>query len=130
MNLRPTLSALMVRLHRITPQLADYHLAQMSDPEVEEHFEMYRRNGLATDVELSAVGLSHRSGDVSSTRFSRPETMTACSRRSALHPIAATESGPVMPDSEVKNRGRRAAVSSGGRRRTRRASAEAECGRM
>lgn len=54
MTTRSTLTALMVSVHRITPELAAYHLARMSDSEVEEQFEMYRRSGLVPETELSA----------------------------------------------------------------------------
>src|SRR5271163_1450825 len=57
---------------------------------------------LFAGVELSAVGPTIRSGDESSTRFSRPETMTAGLRRSTLFP----EVGQSLPDSEVENRGK------------------------
>jgi hypothetical protein len=60
------------------------------------------------ETELSVVGPTIRSGDLSSPRFSGPETMTAGSRHSTLFPeiLAKQKSGQAMPDSEVKNRGK------------------------
>jgi len=90
----------MVAIHRISPQLADYHVAEMSDEDLAFRLQMYHRLGIA-GAELSVVGPNLRSGDLSSTRFSGPETMTAGSRHSTLFPT-----GQAMPDSEVKNRGK------------------------
>jgi hypothetical protein len=53
-------------------------------------------------VELSAAGPKPRAGNVSSTRFSRPATMTAGSRPSTLF----LNAGRPMPDSETENRGK------------------------
>ena len=57
-------------------------------------------------MELGVVAPGNRAGNVSSTRFSRPATMTAGPRHSALFPSSRPNinAGVVMPDSEVKNR--------------------------
>lgn len=107
-GLRQKISELMVAIHRITPELAEYHIADMSEDDLQFRLRMYTRLGLA-GVELSVVGPTIRSGDLSSTRFSGPETMTAGSRHSTVLPkgiFARQKSGQTMPDSEVKNRGK------------------------
>lgn len=76
---------------RIPPELADYHVAKMTAIELGERFQIYVRNGLAdsrtiTGAELSVAGPKSRAGHVSSTRFSRPATMTAGRRHSTLFP--------------------------------------------
>jgi len=53
-------------------------------------------------AELSVAGPKSRAGNVSSTRFSRPATMTAGPRHSTLFPNYDTS----LPDSEVENRGK------------------------
>ncbi len=50
-NLRQTLADLMVEVNRISPELADYHLAQMTDREVREQFELR-----AGEIHVSAAG--------------------------------------------------------------------------
>jgi hypothetical protein len=44
------------------------------------------RMNQSTEMELSVVGPNPERGNVSSTQFSRPATMTACPRHSALFP--------------------------------------------
>lgn len=58
------------------------------------------------EVKLSAEGSNPRSGNLSSSRFSGPETMTASLRHSTLLPKFGQpkENTPPMPNSEVKNR--------------------------
>lgn len=60
----------------------------------------------AAEVKLSAEGSNLSSGNLSSSRFSEPETMTASLRHSTLLPNSGqpTETARPMPDSEVKNR--------------------------
>lgn len=49
-SLRQSVSELMVIIHLIDPELADFHVSQMDDVEVYERFQHY------TGMELSAVG--------------------------------------------------------------------------
>jgi len=97
----------MVRVHRITPELADYHTAEMSDSDLAFRLQMYNRLGVA-GAELSVVGPQTRAGNAVSTRFLRPATMTAGPRHSTPFPAdrERQKTSPVMPDSEVRNRGR------------------------
>jgi hypothetical protein len=101
-TLRGTVADLMVRVHRISPELAATHTRQMPASEVKQRFLWYVRNLTTTGAELSASdpNVAPRSGNVSSTRFSRPETMTAGSRHSTPFP----GDGKRLPDSETKNR--------------------------
>jgi hypothetical protein len=100
-NLRQVVSELMVRIHRISPELADLHVREMEPSEVKWRFLFYVRSGLA-GMELSVASATLRAGYESSTRFSRPATMTARPRRSTLFPLYP------MPDSELENRVRKA----------------------
>lgn len=84
MTLRETITNLMVNVHLIPRELAEIHVTAMSDAEAKRRFRMYSR--LRSGAELSAESPNLRAGDVSSTRFSRPATMTADFRRSTLLP--------------------------------------------
>jgi hypothetical protein len=103
-TLRSTVSELMVRVHRISSELAASHAREMTPLEVKQRFLMYVRNRIP-GAELSVVGPKSRAGNVSSTPFSRPATMTAGPRHSTLfpQPDRSEKPGTVMPDSEVKN---------------------------
>lgn len=69
---REKLAAIMASVHLITLKLARYFVEGMDDAEVERRFKVY------AGVELSAAGSKSKSaGDESSTRFSRPATVTA-----------------------------------------------------
>jgi hypothetical protein len=98
----------MIAVHWITPELADYHTAGMTDADLEFRLQMYARLGLTAGMELSVVGPNLRAGNAVSTRFLRPATMTAGPRHSTPFPADGGEAktAPVMPDSEVRNRGR------------------------
>jgi hypothetical protein len=80
-TLREMVRESMVHIHRISPELADYHISHMTDNELQERLKRYSRLGM----ELSAAGPKLSAGNVSSTRFSRPATMTA--GRAALNPV-------------------------------------------
>jgi hypothetical protein len=98
--LRTAIAECMVRRHRIPRELASYHAAEMEDGEIEFRVRMY------AGAELSVVGQQTERINVSSTRFSRPATMTAGPRHSTLFPSSRPSKrkpGTVMPDSEVKN---------------------------
>jgi hypothetical protein len=95
-TLRHTIREVMVRIHRISPELAAYHVREMDDTEVERRFRSY------AGTESSVAGPKTEPVNVSSTRFSRPATMTAGPRHSTLFP----QSGTSLPDSEVENRGK------------------------
>ena len=99
MTLRETVANLMVARHGISRELAVHHAERMSQSELQERFRMYARS---SGAELSAVGPKTEPVNVSSTRFSRPATMTAGPRHSTLFP----RSGTSLPDSEVENRGK------------------------
>jgi len=109
-TLRQTVRELMVSIHLITPELAYYHVADMSDEDLAFRLRMYERLGLIeiAGTELSVVGPQTRAGNAVSTPFLRPATMTAGSRHSTLFPAARSgkKAGQVMPDSEVRNGGR------------------------
>jgi hypothetical protein len=83
-TLRSRVSDLMVRIHQIPPELADYHVRGMEPGEVKRRFLFYVRTGLSR-AELSVAGPRRRAGNVFPTRFSRPATMTA--GRAALNPV-------------------------------------------
>jgi len=95
-TLRQLIGEMMVSAHLISPKLAEYHVARMTNLEVEERFQMYARNGISISIdlsiadiavtELSVAGPKTRAGHLSSTRFSGPATMTAGPRRSTLFP--------------------------------------------
>lgn len=114
MTLRETVRNLMVARHGITPELADDHVAQMDTVELKRRFFCYARIVRCRDafherephfetqgcdqptvlelsffesgMELSAESPRLRAGNESSTRFSRPATMTAGSQHSTLLP--------------------------------------------
>lgn len=67
LSLQRDISAAMVRIHRISPELADYHVAAMDLSELIRRFRLY------AGAELSAAGPNPRAVSVSSTRFSRPQ---------------------------------------------------------
>jgi hypothetical protein len=97
--LREIVAEQMVEIHQISPELAAYHVRQMPPNEVKQRFLTYIRPRLA-GAELSAAGPHPRAGNESSTRFSRPATMTAGARHSTLFPEVANS----LPDSEIENR--------------------------
>jgi hypothetical protein len=76
MMLRDRVRELMVRVHRISPELAAHHVREMTPSEVKRRFLMYVRDRSA-GAELSVAGPKTEPVNVSSTRFSRPATMTA-----------------------------------------------------
>jgi hypothetical protein len=94
--LRQVVAEQMVRVHLVRPELADEWVRAMSAGEVKQRFKFY------AGMELSVVGPKTEPVNVSSTRFSRPATMTAGPRHSTLFP----RSGTSLPDSEVENRGK------------------------
>ena len=100
-SLRQRVTELMVWVHLIPPGLAEYHVQEMENAEVWRRMQMYVRLG-AAGMELSVAGPKTEPVNVSSTRFSRPATMTAGPRHSTLFP----QSGTSLPDSEVENRGK------------------------
>jgi hypothetical protein len=102
MTLRETITNFMVNVHDVRSELAAAWVAEMDESELLFRFRMYSRRRKA-EVELSAEGPPSRTGDVSSTRFSRPVTMTA--GLSALN--SAPDVARAMPDSEVENRVRK-----------------------
>lgn len=83
--LRDRVRELMVRVHRIPPELAACHVREMTPLEVKQRFLMYVRNRIS-GAELSVAGPKTELVNVSSTRFSRPATMTAGPRHSTLFP--------------------------------------------
>jgi hypothetical protein len=92
-NLRQTVRELMVTTHLISPDLAAYNVAQMTDSELTWRFEMYVRIGAAKPgkamgTELSVAGPKPRAGNLSPTRSSGLATMTAGLRHSTLFPAA------------------------------------------
>jgi hypothetical protein len=119
---------LMVEIHKITPDLAAYHVSQMTDEDIDFRLGMYERLGLieapwsdhlpaAEESPKTMYGnrvecreSKSQSQQRASTRLPRLATMTACSRRSALFPGAAErqKTEQIMPDSEVSNRVRSA----------------------
>jgi hypothetical protein len=110
-SLRETVTDLYVFAHKIRRALAEEHVAAMDAVELMDRLHMYARNGVAarmnqsTEMESSVAGPKTERGSVSSTRFSRPATMTAGLRRSTLFPSSrpSKRSGKPLPDSEVKN---------------------------
>jgi len=46
-SLRQTVAGQMVRIHEISPELAEYHVRQMTPFEVKQRFLFYVRSGLA-----------------------------------------------------------------------------------
>jgi hypothetical protein len=89
--LRQRVCDLMIRVHRISPELAAYHVREMPPGEVRQRFLMYVRDRIG-GAELSAEGPKTEPVNVSSTRFSRPATMTAGPRHSSLFPQSGTSS--------------------------------------
>ena len=85
MTLRQTVTNLMVNVHEIPRELAEAHVAAMTDVELKRRFHMYSR--LRVGMELSVEDSNLSAGHVYSTRFSRPATMTASSQHSTLLPI-------------------------------------------
>jgi len=80
MSERTKVAELMVAVHLISRELADHHVREMADDEIERWLRRY------SEMELSAVGPTPRAGAERSTRFSRPATMTAGLRHSTLFP--------------------------------------------
>jgi hypothetical protein len=77
-NLRRAVSELMVEVHLITPELADYHVARMDQVELRDRFRMY------TGMELSVVGRNQQSGSDFYPVFG---FATATARTAALNPV-------------------------------------------
>jgi hypothetical protein len=67
MKLRRQVRDQMIRIHRICPKLASYHVSQMDEREL-----LWRSRKYA-GMELSVAGPNPRAVNVSSTRFSRPQ---------------------------------------------------------
>jgi hypothetical protein len=74
-SLRATVAEQMVRIHRITPELAEYHVCKMEPKEVKRRFLYYVESGLAkrAGMELSVADAISESGQrrfypVSATR--------------------------------------------------------------
>jgi hypothetical protein len=66
-TLRQSVARSMVRVHRIAPELADYHVSQMDEPELLFRVRMY------AEAKLSVAGPNPRAVNEFSTRFSRPQ---------------------------------------------------------
>lgn len=99
-TLRQTVSECMVRIHGISPELADYHVRQMTPLEVKGRFLMYI--GLA-EAELSVAGPKPRARQRSFYPvFPSGRQVSAGSRHSTVFPEKNRNSH--MPDLEVKNR--------------------------
>lgn len=77
-NLRRAVSELMVEVHLITPELADYHVERMDQAELWQRFVMY------TGMELSAEGRNQQSGSDFYQVFG---SATATARLSTLNPV-------------------------------------------
>lgn len=77
-NLRRTVSELMVDVHLIPRELADYHVAQM------DQIELWRRFSMYTGTELSVVGRNQQSGPDFYPVFG---FATATARTAALNPV-------------------------------------------
>ena len=84
-SLRQVVSEQMVRVHRIGPELADYHVRQMEPAEVKRRFLFYVRSRIA-GVELSVGGARLKAGNLVSAQLPGPATMTA--RRPALNSLS------------------------------------------
>lgn len=95
-SLRQTVAEQMVEAHRISFDLARYHVGLMAPSEVKRRFLFYVRH--RSGAELSAVGPPLRAGNVSSTRFHDPRLIPAGPRHSTLFPSTQT-----LPGKEVKN---------------------------
>ena len=85
MTLRETVRNLMVARHRISIELADYHVSRMDDAEVRRRFRMYARNRIS-GMELSAVRRNQQSEPDFYQVFG---FATATARRTALNPVPA-----------------------------------------
>jgi hypothetical protein len=106
MTLRDAVIGLMVRVNLVSRELAESWTEDMDEVELARRFSWFMRNGdEISEMELSAVGPTHRAGNVFTTRFSRPATMTAGPRHSTLFPSSrpSEPAGRAMPDSETKN---------------------------
>jgi len=64
---RQFVASQMVRVHKISPELAAYHVSQMDEAELQFRVRMY------AGMELSVAGPNPRAVPESSTRFSRPQ---------------------------------------------------------
>ena len=84
MTLRETVRNLMAERHRISIELADYHVSQMDDAEVRRRFRMYSR--AVSGMELSAVRRNQQSEPDFYQVFG---FATATARRTALNPVPA-----------------------------------------
>ena len=85
-TLRQQICELMVRVHRITPELAEYHVSGMSSSDLEFRLQMYARLGFTAGMELSAVGPTSRAGNAVSTPVSAPRDDDG--RPAALNPVS------------------------------------------
>jgi hypothetical protein len=85
--LRETVSELMVRIHLITPELADYHVRRMTPSQVRQKFLTYVRLGLTRPgTELSAAGPNRERSTCLPSRFVTPATTQAGPRYSTPFP--------------------------------------------
>ena len=81
---RQRVRELMVRVHRISPELAAYHVRAMTPSEVKQRFLMYMRPRLA-GAELSVAGPKIQRGQRGSTRSTTMRRKMA--GRAALNPV-------------------------------------------
>jgi hypothetical protein len=98
-TLRRKVSELMVRVHQIAPELADYHIVQMDEEELQQRLRRY------SGMELSVVERNQQSGPDFYQVFG---SATATARCTALNPVpelpTEQESGRNnLPELEVKN---------------------------
>jgi hypothetical protein len=88
-TLRQTLAEIIVRVHLIPPDLADYHVRRMTPREVKQRFLFYVRAGLSKPgAELSAASAKSERSTCLPSRFVTPATTQARSRHSTLVPEA------------------------------------------
>ena len=96
MMLRQRVCDLMVRVHRIAPELAAYHVREMTPSEVKQRFLMYARARCDAGMELSVAGPTIKAVNVLPSRFATPATTHAGLRHSTLFPPnEQTEEGEV-----------------------------------
>jgi len=73
-NLRQVVSELMVRVHRISPELADYHVRKMGPSEVKQRFLYYVRLRIA-GAELSVAAQKSERSPCLPPGCSRPQRL-------------------------------------------------------
>jgi hypothetical protein len=105
---RQRVRELMVRVHRISPELAAYHVRAMTPSEVKQRFLMYMRPRLA-GAELSVASPKSSAGNVVLPGPRPCDEKWQAARHSTLFPETAKseKSGTGMPDSEVAKPGRK-----------------------